>query len=65
MPLGQVKALFFDVFGTVVDWRSSIIAELETAYGISISHDEMLALTTMEAIVKFTERSRVVDQCDE
>ena len=29
MPLGQVKALFFDVFGTVVDWRSSIIAELE------------------------------------
>ncbi len=29
MPLGSVKALFFDVFGTVVDWRSSIIAELE------------------------------------
>ncbi len=29
MPLGQIKALFFDVFGTVVDWRSSIIAELE------------------------------------
>ena len=24
------KALFFDVFGTVVDWRSSIIRELET-----------------------------------
>ncbi|MFY9920682.1 MAG: haloacid dehalogenase type II, partial [Mycobacterium sp.] len=23
------KALAFDVFGTVVDWRSSIIAELE------------------------------------
>ncbi len=29
MPLGSVKALFFDVFGTVVDWRSSIITELE------------------------------------
>ena len=29
MPLGHVKALFFDVFGTVVDWRSSVIAELE------------------------------------
>src|SRR5262245_33069804 len=27
-----VKALVFDVFGTVVDWRSSIIAELE-AFG--------------------------------
>ncbi|GBE42238.1 (S)-2-haloacid dehalogenase [bacterium BMS3Bbin10] len=30
MQPGQVKALFFDVFGTVVDWRSSIILELET-----------------------------------
>lgn len=29
MPLEHVKALFFDVFGTVVDWRSSVIAELE------------------------------------
>ncbi len=29
-----VKALVFDVFGTVVDWRSSIIAELE-AFGRS------------------------------
>jgi 2-haloacid dehalogenase len=29
MPLGQVKALFFDVFGTVVDWRTCVIAELE------------------------------------
>ncbi|MHC9292597.1 haloacid dehalogenase type II [Mycobacterium sp. LTG2003] len=28
----MVKALAFDVFGTVVDWRSSIIAELE-AFG--------------------------------
>jgi len=29
MPLGKIKALHFDVFGTVVDWRSSVIAELE------------------------------------
>lgn len=29
-PVAKVKALTFDVFGTVVDWRSSIIAELET-----------------------------------
>jgi len=29
MALESVTALFFDVFGTVVDWRSSIIAELE------------------------------------
>lgn len=30
--LSNVKALVFDVFGTVVDWRSSIIADLE-AFG--------------------------------
>ena len=26
--LGGVKALLFDVFGTVVDWRASVVAEL-------------------------------------
>ena len=37
-PAPSVKALLFDVFGTVVDWRSSIIRELSawgTARGIS------------------------------
>ena len=36
--VGEVKALLFDVFGTVVDWRTSIIRELEawgSAKGIS------------------------------
>ena len=36
-PVNDVKALTFDVFGTVVDWRSSIIAEgraLEREKGI-------------------------------
>ena len=28
--MSEVKALLFDVFGTVVDWRSSIIRELES-----------------------------------
>ena len=28
----HVKAIVFDVFGTVVDWRSSVIAEL-TSFG--------------------------------
>jgi hypothetical protein len=23
-PIGSVKALFFDVFGTLVDWRSGV-----------------------------------------
>jgi len=32
IPIPPVKALVFDVFGTVVDWRSSIIRELE-AFG--------------------------------
>jgi 2-haloacid dehalogenase len=29
MPVPSVKALFFDVFGTVVDWRTSIARESE------------------------------------
>lgn len=29
--MAQVKALFFDVFGTLVDWRSSIAAEAQAA----------------------------------
>jgi len=29
MPIPKVKALFFDVFGTVVDWRASIARESE------------------------------------
>lgn len=38
-PLSQVRALTFDVFGTVVDWRGSIIrygAELEAELGAGI-----------------------------
>ena len=31
-PRPNVQALLFDVFGTVVDWRGSIIADL-TAFG--------------------------------
>lgn len=34
MSLDKVEALLFDVFGTVVDWRSSIIADL-SAFGAS------------------------------
>src|SRR5256885_5247645 len=32
MPVPQVKALFFDVFGTVVDWRNSIARESEAIF---------------------------------
>jgi 2-haloacid dehalogenase len=34
IDLSEIKALTFDVFGTVVDWRSSIIRELRE-FGIS------------------------------
>ena len=42
----------WDSFGHV-----SVIVALEEAYGVSISDDEMIVLTTMKAIVEFTERS--------
>ena len=32
--LGSVKALVFDVFGTVVDWRGSVIRELAALGGV-------------------------------
>ena len=40
LPKDNVKALLFDVFGTVVDWRGSCIREL-TSFGSSrgLSHD--------------------------
>ena len=31
LPMIQVKALLFDVFGTVVDWRSSLESALQNA----------------------------------
>ncbi|MEO6033248.1 MAG: haloacid dehalogenase type II, partial [Burkholderiaceae bacterium] len=36
---GEIKALAFDVFGTVVDWRSSIVREgeaLAAARGLAV-----------------------------
>lgn len=33
MSFGEVKALTFDVFGTVVDWRSSVAREAEAFLG--------------------------------
>lgn len=39
MPVPPVKALTFDVFGTVVDWRSTVIREgeaLGTAHGLAV-----------------------------
>ena len=43
MIVSNVKALTFDVFGTVVDWRSSIsreVAELWESKGISLDADK-------------------------
>ena len=34
----EIKALTFDVFGTVVDWRSSIIGELSRFGAVSYTH---------------------------
>jgi acyl carrier protein len=47
----------WDSFGHV-----SIVAALEEAYGIRISNDEVMLLTTMRDIVEFTKNLRGVDQ---
>jgi acyl carrier protein len=41
----------WDSFGHV-----SVMVALEKAYGISISNDEMMLLTTMQSIVELIER---------
>ena len=42
VPVSQIKALTFDVFGTVVDWRGSVsreIARLADQRGLNIDSD--------------------------
>ena len=34
-PILGVRALFFDVFGTLVDWRTSVAREAESVLGSS------------------------------
>ncbi|OGA65527.1 MAG: haloacid dehalogenase, type II [Betaproteobacteria bacterium RIFCSPLOWO2_12_FULL_68_20] len=44
--LGRVKALLFDVFGTVVDWRGALLAEgeaLARAKGVSVDWPRFIA----------------------
>ncbi len=43
MPVGEIKALIFDVFGTVVDYRSTIMREgeqLSRQKGLTVDWDE-------------------------
>jgi acyl carrier protein len=47
----------WDSFGHV-----SVIMALEKAFGISIPNNEIMTLTTMKAIVDFSERFRGSDQ---
>lgn len=47
-----VEALVFDVFGTVVDWRSSVEEELESlgkkySIGATVSNNQRLTLALM------------------
>ena len=53
---GMYQIHGWDSFGHL-----DIIMALEKAYGISITNDEMMVLTTMKAIVEFTERPRRVE----
>ena len=43
----------------------SVIVALEKAYGVSISNDEVMILTTMKAIIEFSQRSRDAGQRNE
>src|ERR1700688_261796 len=43
-PLAAVKALFFDVFGTLVDWRTSVAREAKTTLEPLGHRADLLAL---------------------
>lgn len=48
-----IKALVFDVFGTVVDWRSSVIGELKGAekrFGIQEGMSERVVMAAIEPL---------------
>ncbi|KAK0635580.1 HAD-like domain-containing protein [Bombardia bombarda] len=45
--LSRIKALIFDVFGTCVDWRSSVVSALETAY-LTKKKDSSLSLPSTD-----------------
>ena len=57
MESGMYRDHGWDSFGHV-----NVVVALEEAYGISISNDEIMNLTTMTAIVEFTESLSGVDQ---
>lgn len=59
MESAMYKDHGWDSFGHV-----RVIVALEKAYGISISNNEVMILTTMKAIVEFTKRSGEVGPRD-
>ena len=66
MPLDDVRALTFDVFGTVVDWRSSVIRqcrELGARHDIAaaergVERESQLAVEQLGADAKVAGRPR-------
>ena len=43
-PLREVKALLFDVFGTVVDWQGSVVRQLSQIAQESISSSHLVGV---------------------
>ena len=55
-----VKALFFDVFGTLVDWRSSIARETQASnVFLGISGGLLVAAITAFGIITYTKPLRL------
>src|SRR5438105_13635239 len=61
MPLETLKALVFDVFGTCVDWRGSVIRDLEAvgrAEGITVDSSAMADEWRREGYIRGIARIR-------
>ncbi|KAK4068773.1 uncharacterized protein Triagg1_7133 [Trichoderma aggressivum f. europaeum] len=55
-PLSNIKALLFDVFGTVVDWRSSVTDEISLRTFRKLSSRETLAPTLKARLEGLTQQ---------
>lgn len=53
----EIKAFVFDVLGTTVDWRSSVIAELKKAevkYGLEQGENDIFSIQKAYQLIQFS-----------
>jgi len=50
--MSNVKVLFFDVFGTLAEWRKNINCELEKAYEVALKNSDVISQELQDSVSK-------------